>query len=72
MPPTKYLSTEETAEHIRMSQSWLAKARLSGEGPPFIKAGRTVLYDVEDVDLWMAERKRRSTSDSNLVSFHSR
>lgn len=63
MPPVKYLSAEETAEHIRMSPSWLAKSRLTGEGPPFIKAGRAVLYDVEDVDLWMAKRKRRSTSD---------
>lgn len=71
MPPVKYLSAEETAEHIRMSQSWLAKARLTGDGPPFIKAGRAVLYDVEDVDFWMSNRKRRSTSDTNLVRLQS-
>lgn len=59
----KYLSTEETAEHMRVSQSWLAKSRLSGEGPPFIKAGRTVLYDLDDLDAWLSSKKRVSTSD---------
>lgn len=63
MPPMKYLSTEETAEHMRVSQSWLAKSRLSGEGPPFIKAGRTVLYDLDDLDAWLSSKKRVSTSD---------
>lgn len=69
MPPIKYLSTEETAEHLRVSQSWLAKSRLRGDGPPFIKAGRTVLYDIDDLDAWLMKRKRRSTSHSNVVSF---
>jgi hypothetical protein len=65
MPPMRYLSTFETAEHIRVSTSWLAKSRLSGDGPPFIKAGRTVLYDLNDVDRWMLDRKRTSTSDQS-------
>lgn len=69
MPPIKYLSTEETAEHLRVSQSWLSKSRLSGDGPPFIKAGRTVLYDIDDLNMWMAERKRRSTSHCKVVQF---
>ena len=50
MQPLRYMSTFETAEHIRVSTSWLAKSRLSGDGPPFIKAGRTVLYDINDVE----------------------
>lgn len=68
MQPLRYMSTFETAEHIRVSTSWLAKARLTGDGPPFIKAGRTVLYDIHDVDRWMAERKRASTSASSAPS----
>tara|TARA_R100001086_G_scaffold248363_1_gene185127 strand:- start:903 stop:1115 length:213 start_codon:yes stop_codon:yes gene_type:complete len=64
MQTLRYMSTFETAEHIRVSTSWLAKSRLTGDGPPFIKAGRTVLYDIHDVDRWMAERKRASTSAS--------
>jgi hypothetical protein len=56
------LTTTETAERLRVSNSWLAKSRLTGDGPPHIKAGRTVLYDIDDLDLWMAARKRASTS----------
>lgn len=67
MPPIKYLSTFETAEHLRVSQSWLAKSRLRGDGPPFIKAGRTVLYDIDDLDTWLAQRKRKSTSQEGLA-----
>jgi predicted DNA-binding transcriptional regulator AlpA len=63
----KYLSTSETAEHLRVSTSWLAKSRLSGEGPPFIKAGRTVLYDLDDIEAWVTKRKRRSTSASTIA-----
>ncbi len=63
----KYLSTSETAEHLRVSTSWLAKSRLSGEGPPFIKAGRTVLYDLDDIESWAAKRKRQSTSTSTIA-----
>jgi hypothetical protein len=68
MQPLRYMSTFETAEHIRVSTSWLAKSRLSGDGPPFIKAGRTVLYDINDVERWMDNRKRASTSASPRLS----
>lgn len=60
----KYLSSFETAEHLRVSMSWLAKSRLSGDGPPFIKAGRTVLYDVADIEAWAQKLKRKSTSQT--------
>jgi len=40
-----------------------AKIRVSGDSPPFYKVGRQVLYDRADLDAWLAERRRRSTSD---------
>lgn len=67
MPPTKYLSVQDTAEYMQISKSWLAKSRLNGDGPPFIKVGRLVLYDLNDVDTWLSDRKRRSTSDVFLA-----
>ncbi|WP_290952560.1 helix-turn-helix domain-containing protein [Hyphomonas sp.] len=63
MTERRYLSPTETARHLRLSASWLAKSRLTGKGPPFIKAGRSVLYDLDDLDEWMTARKRKSTSD---------
>jgi hypothetical protein len=34
----------ETAKILKVSESWLAKARMRGEGPPFIRIGRSVRY----------------------------
>ena len=36
------LSPKEAAEKCRCSQSFLAKKRMTGDGPPFIKRGRSV------------------------------
>lgn len=41
----------------------LQQLRQRGGGPPFIKIGRRVLYDWEDVRSWLNNRKRQSTSD---------
>jgi hypothetical protein len=35
---------EETANRLKVSLSWLAKARIRGDGPPFIKIGRAIRY----------------------------
>ena len=43
--PTVYLTPKEASEICRMSVSWLAKARMNGNGPPFVKFGRAVRYE---------------------------
>jgi hypothetical protein len=40
----------------------LAKMRVDGSGPPFVKIRGTILYDLDSVDEWLAERTFRSTS----------
>lgn len=35
----------------------------TGDGPPFVKWGSRVLYRRCDVDRWLAERVRRSTTE---------
>ncbi len=53
------------AAYIGLSASLLAKMRVYGGGPVYSKAGpRVVIYNVEDLDAWLAARRRRSTSDS--------
>lgn len=38
--------------------------RLRGDGPVYSKAGpRIVIYDIADLEAWLARRKRRSTSE---------
>jgi predicted DNA-binding transcriptional regulator AlpA len=58
----RLLTPTETAKLLRLSASWLAKARMTGTGPPFIKLGRCVRYDEGALFQWMKSRLRRSTS----------
>lgn len=58
------LTQEELAERMRVSPSTLAKARVTGDGPPFLKIGRSVRYEVAAVDQWLEARRRTSTSET--------
>lgn len=54
----------EAATYCGVSRSFLAKRRLYGDGPKYIKVGRRkVVYRREDLDAWLAERVRCSTSE---------
>ena len=53
------------AEYLGLSVSTLAKMRLRGDGPVYAKAGpRIVVYDADDLDAYLASRRRLSTSDT--------
>jgi hypothetical protein len=43
--------------------SWLAKSRLNGTGPRFIKIGRAVRYAKSAVREFILSRQRSSTSE---------
>lgn len=53
----------DAARILHLSQSTLAKLRLSGNGPVYCKLGRRVVYRLDDLTTWLAARRRRSTSD---------
>lgn len=58
------LSPKETAARFKVSVSWLAKARMRGDGPPYIKVGgRSVRYTEVALIQWMKSRQRLSTSE---------
>jgi len=58
------LRAPQAARYVGLSASTLAKMRLRGDGPPYAKAGpRVVVYDARDLDAWLRQRTRRSTSD---------
>jgi predicted DNA-binding transcriptional regulator AlpA len=62
---SKKFRTRGAAEYVGLSRSTLAKMRLRGDGPFYSKAGpRIVVYDVADLEDWLAKRRRRSTSDT--------
>jgi predicted DNA-binding transcriptional regulator AlpA len=61
--PVILLTPKEAAKLLRLSTSWLAKARMRGDGPPYIKAGRAVRYTDAAVMQWTKSRQRLSTSE---------
>jgi predicted DNA-binding transcriptional regulator AlpA len=63
---SRKLRVREVAELLRVSKSWLDKKRLSGGGPPFLKFGRRVVYDVDDLEDWAVSNRRRHTSEQAL------
>ena len=60
-------STRGAARYIGRAEATLIQWRIRGEGPPYIKQGRAVVYDFADLDSWMDQRRRISTSDDGNV-----
>jgi len=60
------LRSKAAAEYLGLSNSTLAKMRLRGDGPPYAKVGpRVVIYDLSDLESYVAARRRRSTSETS-------
>jgi len=59
----RLLTPKETADFLRVSQSWLAKARMRGDGPPFAKFGRAIRYPENGLIAYTKSRMRLSTSE---------
>jgi hypothetical protein len=62
-PSIVLLTPKEAAKLLKISNSWLAKARMRGDGPPYIKAGRSIRYAEIALFQWMKSRQRLSTSE---------
>jgi len=56
------LTTKEAAEHLRCSESYLAKERGKGTGPEFITLGRSIRYRRSSLEAYTDARTRTSTS----------
>ncbi len=61
--PIVLLTAKEAARLLKVSLSWLAKARMRGDGPPYILIGRSVRYAEAALIQWMKSRQRLSTSE---------
>lgn len=57
------LHPKEAAKLLNVSLSWLAKSRLSGTGPRFVKIGRAVRYLEFSLREYIKGRTRGSTSE---------
>lgn len=62
---SRFLREREAAEYLGVSRSWLAQGRIRGselDTPPYLKLGRSVRYDRDDLDAWLEQRRRGSVS----------
>ena len=57
------LTDRDAADLLRVSRSWLAKARMRGDGPPFVMVGRSIRYTGTGMRHWIRSRQRFSTSE---------
>lgn len=59
------LNVRQAATRLGLSKSTLDKMRCAGRGPRFIKStDRAIRYDPADLDAWIADRRRTSTSQN--------
>ena len=64
MPPDLDLLTpKEAAGFLRLSESFLAKARMRGDGPRYLKLSRSVRYSKADLLLWLKACAKTSTAE---------
>jgi len=56
------VSTAAAAAHCHLSPRTLEKRRGVAGGPPYYKVGRKVLYRLRELDEWIAQGRRLSTS----------
>ena len=62
-PSFVLLTPKEAATRLKVSLSWLAKARMRGDGPPYIRIGRSIRYTEAALMQWMKSRQRLSTCE---------
>lgn len=53
----------EAARILNVSESWLAKARMRGDGPAYVKVGRSVRYTQTALLQWLKSQQHLSTSE---------
>jgi len=58
------LSPKEAAAYLGISKSKCDKLRTYGGGPRYFKLDHRVVYDIADLDAWVAARARANTSQN--------
>ncbi|MGN8547810.1 hypothetical protein ACQPTN_24805 [Bradyrhizobium sp. 13971] len=56
------------AAYTGFGEGYLNKLRCKGGGPIFIKKAGVIRYDPDDLDIWLEDGKRKSTSDVREVA----
>lgn len=66
---TALLNTEQAANFLGVSKAFLERDRWAGARIPFIKVGsRAVRYTLDDLNNYLSQQRRVSTSDMGMAS----
>ncbi len=58
------MRVKQAAEYCGLSKSFLDKARIYGGGPAFMRLGRSIIYNTEDLDRWLSSQKYIPANDN--------
>lgn len=60
----RLFTPHQAADFLSLSPRWLELKRYHGGGPPFVRiSARCVRYRLSDLEEWVGDRVRHSTSD---------
>lgn len=62
------LRVRKAAEYVGLSKSLLDKLRCYGGGPVYAKLGTAVIYNTDDLDAWVAERRLVGANDNSVAA----
>lgn len=63
LPEPPLLTPEQCGSFTGKTVAQLAQHRFHGDGPPFVKFGRSVRYRWSDVQAWLEASTRTQTGD---------
>lgn len=58
------LTNRGAAAYLGLTENYIAKLRVTGTGPTYIKIRGRILYSPDDLDDWLNAHKRTSTSEA--------
>jgi Helix-turn-helix domain len=59
----RFVCTKTIAHRGSFDPDTMRKLRRTGGGPPYVRRGRSIRYDVQEFDAWMKEQTFRSQAD---------
>lgn len=62
------LDTRQVAQRLGLARASLAKLRLYGGGPPYVKLGAKVLYPEEALAEWLDAQPRHTSTATSAKS----
>ena len=62
------MTPDEAAKHLRLAKQTLARWRVEGHGPRFLRlGGNRIVYRPSDLDAWLDGRGAYSTAEADRL-----